>query len=136
MGKTEKGPEGLSVVLCLPGEGAKHVVLGGDHLEGLQGLVGGYIEKVGSLPFSDELVIDVYCNEEGMMHGLPSNRLVYIPSRGTFPVLGPIVLAGANPQTGENVSLNEYMVSVAAFHAGQWPQAPKEAPVFKVTVIG
>lgn len=137
MGKNQKEPAGLSVAVCLPGENEiKHVVLEGEELAGLQGLVGGYIEKVGSLEYDDHTVIDVMINEEGMLHHLPSNRLVYIPGRGQFPVLGPIVLVGANPHTGESVSLDVDMLAEAMEHARTWPMAPKARPAFRVTRLG
>lgn len=143
MGNESEGPAGLSVVVCLPGDTeVKHKMIDGDVLAGIQALVGGYVDKVGSLPYSDELVIDVLCNEEGTFYNeegtfypLPSNRLVYIPTRGQFPILGPIVCVGANPRTGDWVGLDEGMIAEAVECIRTWPMAPKSPPVFKATVI-
>lgn len=53
----------------------------------LQRLVGGYIETV---TLGDAVVI---CNEEGRLHGLPTNCVVITKHGVTMPFVGTIVIA-------------------------------------------
>lgn len=121
MGNEASGPKGLTVVVCYPDQrGLKSKIIEGDELEGLQKILGGFVESIGQLPWKEGLVLDVYVNEEGLRLGLPQNRLVRIGSK-SFPVVGPIVVAGLDPQTGENVSLGvEDLVKVAT-QVASWP---------------
>lgn len=69
-------------------------------LEGIQQAVQGYIELVTQLRLSDTTGIDVYCNEEGKLHHMPPNCMHYNDC-----LVGPVVVLGANPSTGETISL-------------------------------
>lgn len=69
--------ETLQVVLLEPGKMAKAVEIDGS-LQGLQKVVGGYIEA--SYPFEEQVCI--VCNEEGKLNGMPLNRAVYVQGEG------------------------------------------------------
>jgi hypothetical protein len=99
MGNEAVGAKRLVVVVCLVGKKPEVRSVEGDELEGLQRIVGGYIEKVASFPFLFPLCVDVYAND--MSDGLDLNRLV-----NGQPIVGAIVLAAANVRTGEQVSLD------------------------------
>lgn len=58
-------------------------------LKTLQKIVGGYIETV---TLGDAVVI---CNEEGRLHGLPTNCVVITKHGVTQPFVGTIVIASA-----------------------------------------
>lgn len=72
-----------------------------DTLEALQQTVGGYIE---ALPLGDPHVA-CYVNEEGLLKGLPLNRVV-----NGRPIVGPILFVGFDPETSGNVSLTDEQV--------------------------
>lgn len=63
----------LHVVLLEPGKMARAAEIDGS-LEGLQKVVGGYIEAC--YPFEEQVCI--VCNEEGKLNGMPLNRAVYV----------------------------------------------------------
>lgn len=75
----QKNARVLEAVVVAPGRKPRVTIIA-NTLEGLQSIVGGYIEVVG---FTEENVI--VCNEEGRLLGLPENRMGI---RGTFIVLG------------------------------------------------
>lgn len=67
----EQDTNKIKVVVLNPGERAKIAEIDGS-LEGMQKLVGGYIEPF--YPYREEVCI--VCNEEGKIDGLPLNRSV------------------------------------------------------------
>lgn len=99
-------------VLVIPVEGPieQHTLPeGGDSLTFLQGLVGGWIEAVPVPSFvtgADEA--SAYVNEEGKLEGLGPNMRAtdfMVPGVGLHwgdYIAGPFVLAGFDPETGEN----------------------------------
>lgn len=62
----------ILVILLEPGKLARQADIDAS-LEGMQGVVGGYIEAI--YPFEEQVCI--VCNEEGKLSGLPLNRAVY-----------------------------------------------------------
>ena len=69
--KQEEQDKRITVVLLEPGKLARKAEIDAS-LEGMQKLVGGYIEAF--YPFQEEVCI--VCNEEGKLNGLPLNRAV------------------------------------------------------------
>lgn len=62
----------ISVLLVQPNKYPKLIEID-DSLEAMQKIVGGNIERY--MPFEDEITI--ICNKEGIMRGLPLNRVIY-----------------------------------------------------------
>ena len=62
--------------------------------------------------------LDAYANEEGLMLGLPGNRLI-----DGQPIVGDIVISGADEETGEAVSLSPAELVAALTWAKSWPVA-------------
>jgi hypothetical protein len=99
-------------VLVIPVEGPveRHTLeAGGDSLAFLQNLVGGWIEAVGVPSFiSGSDKASAYVNEEGKLHGLVPNMRAtdfMVPGVGIGwgdYIAGPLVLAGFDPETGDN----------------------------------
>lgn len=90
---------------------------GEDGLSILQGVVGGLIETAGRKRIG-HISLDAYCNEEGLLIGLPANRLV----DGT-PVVGDVVISAADTRTGDSVDMDEKLVLEAMKWAKTWPMA-------------
>jgi hypothetical protein len=99
MGNEAVGAKRLVVVVCPVGKRPEVRSVEEDELEGLQRIVGGYIEKVASFTFLFPLCVDVYAND--MSDGLDPNRLV----NGQI-IAGAIVLSAADLRTGAQVSLD------------------------------
>lgn len=79
-----------------------------ESLRALQEAVGGYIERVSS---ADETV-DLWCNEEGKLEGLPFNwpatALLYDLNpafRGQDVLCGAVVVTGGSDGKGESLSI-------------------------------
>ncbi len=70
----------------------------------LQEEVGGYIDVV---PMAEG--VDAFVNDEGILDGLPFNR-VLPTSRGGVPVVGDVVLAGHDGE-GETISLTDAQIA-------------------------
>lgn len=70
-------------------------------LEAMQEVVGGYVElvRVGDL--------DLWVNEEGILEGLPLNRVIV-----GMPLVGPILVASSNEE-GDTVGLTDTQVAQA-----------------------
>ncbi len=72
-------------------------------LEDYQRAVGGYIETV-----SLDDRHDIVANEEGLSHGLPLNLLASRIAKR--PLLGDVVIIGANNATGDFVDIDDTLV--------------------------
>lgn len=70
-----------------------------NHLDGLQAVVGGYVELV----YVGDQRLDLYCHEEGKLENQCPN--IFHPLGGDI-LHGTIFLSRGNPQTGEQVSLS------------------------------
>lgn len=79
----------LKVIVCRVGQ-APVIEDIPDTLEAMQGLVDGYLEHV-TLPQG----LSLWCNEEGLLKGMPFNRYMY-----GIPIAGDFFLTRANgPET-------------------------------------
>jgi hypothetical protein len=96
---TRKPDNLLRVVGLEPGKPACEAEIT-DSLRSFQQAVGGHIEVF--CPFDDNAVI--VCNEEGKIHGLPSNRTVH-----GEPMVGNLVIVGDNGE-GEFCSLTDEQI--------------------------
>lgn len=73
-------------------------------LTAMQEIVGGHIERV-DLPSAGESGLDMWCNEEGLLQGLPFNLLATSLVRAQYPgyeayIVGTVFLSGsAGPDT-------------------------------------
>ena len=89
--------------------GIEEVVIPTDNptLEMMQSAVGGSIETMTRIPSPtrENVEIDAYVNEEGLLIELPVVMAVY-DEYGVRPFAGSIVFVGANDE-GESVSLTE-----------------------------
>jgi hypothetical protein len=86
-------------------------------LETMQSMVGGPIELVRI----DEGV-DLYCNENGRLVGLPMNREVRTDDGRRYDFLGDFFIVGGDDETGENVGLTDEQIA-------KWLPRMKDAPV-------
>lgn len=75
-----------------------------ESLEALQQFVGGYIEMI---QLTDDEDVDIVINEEGKLYGLPVNKYVIHEGRIIDALMGDLIIVGANPDTGETVSVPE-----------------------------
>ena len=75
----------MKILIVDPGKAPRRADIEPE-LENLQAIVGGYIELV--TPFEDR--IGLVCNEEGLILGLPFNRMV----APRMPIFGPFFLCG------------------------------------------
>lgn len=93
-------------------------------LESMQALVGGMIEHV-FVPFLAKHRIDMWANEEGLLHGLPLNVTIYNQQNSSQPIVGDVFFSGAH-HSGSSVSLSPKQVKIAE----DWLLAgcPFEAP--------
>jgi len=71
------------------------------NLEVMQGLVGGMIERVPGFPMLDKKRIDLWCNEEGRLHGFTVN----FGPRGNAGLIVGSVFACANSEDGGSIGL-------------------------------
>jgi len=85
-------------------------------LDGMQAVVGGYIERV---QLSE--TVDLWLNEEGRITGLPLNRLVRDDYGNDWDVHGDVFLASHDDE-GDTVSLSEEDLA-------KWLPRLKDAPV-------
>lgn len=77
-----KPVEKISVLLVKPNEYPQLVEIE-NSLESMQNIVGGCIEEY--MPFDDE--IDIICNEESKMNGLPLNRAIYSEDKEMIDII-------------------------------------------------
>jgi hypothetical protein len=86
----------------------------------LQGVVDGLIERAGMLESKVRrgVVLDAWCNEEGLLVNLPQNRLV-----GHSPIAGDIVISACDASTGETITMDEALTLEAMRWAKSWPMA-------------
>ena len=98
--------------------------------EVMKGLVGGYLECVPLEALDAEAVrIDMWLNEEGLLIGLPCNRLVTRPHDGAeFPIVGDFFIAGSD-EDGETIGLTDEQ-------ATEWLARMRDAPVAVVMPRG
>ena len=85
-------------------------------LASMQALVGGYVQTV---PLSPG--VDLWINEEGLLKGLPANRLITDDEGCEWPIVGDCFVA-ASSEEGETVSLTDEQ-------AAEWLQRATDAPV-------
>lgn len=93
----------IKVLRVLPGQ-APQVAEIGTKLEDLQKEVGGYIEFVDL-----EDGVSAVANEEGLIHGLPFNRVLR-GSYGETPVVGNFVVVGIDGAEGDTVGLTDKQI--------------------------
>lgn len=74
-------------------------------LEAMQSVVGGYIECL-QLDTEDDVGVDLWCNEEGLISDLPPNRLT---DGGTI-IHGDFFIAASNEE-GETIGLTAAQIS-------------------------
>ena len=86
-------------------------------LKTMQGLVGGHIELV---RLDDG--IDLWINEEGLLKGLPHNRVFTRADGVEFPIVGDAFIAGSNEEDGETIGLTTEQ-------AFKWLREAQQAPV-------
>jgi hypothetical protein len=72
-----------------------------DTLEGMQAIVGGYVEMI---MISE--TVDMYFHEEGRLRGFPLNRYVMDVHGNNWDILGDLFLASHDDQ-GETISLSD-----------------------------
>lgn len=121
-----------------------------DSLEGLQSLVGGYIQAV--YPYEDPVAI--ICNEDGKLEGLPLNRAlrdehgeIYDVLAGTFAVVGltedsfgslegdlALKYAKLFAQPEQFVKLGDRIVAIPMISGEQQKQEAKEQKDFEVNM--
>ena len=82
----------MRVIVAKPGEPAEVREIE-NSLESLQEIVGGHIEVITGLWFTDLALI---CNEEGKIREMKPNRIIKDDI-----IVGPLILAGINERTGE-----------------------------------
>ena len=104
-------------------EGKLELHEGVPSLERMQEVVGGLIETAQRYPTErKDIGVDVYCNEEGLMLGLP---VEHIRQLDRAPIVGNLVIVGGNDRTGDAVSLfeneiraySQYLVNVPPISA-------------------
>lgn len=81
---------------------------GGDHLAALQAEVGGWITSAFTCrrPGSDTELTG-YVDDEGLMKQIPVNVILRHANGYTQPTVGPLVVLGLDPATGESVGLTD-----------------------------
>jgi len=89
-------------VLVVPPFAPPQVAVIPHTLYALQACVGGDLE---CWAIDDHVAI--YCHEEGRVLGLPYNRRVTLDDGATESFVGPLLLVGHNPDTGESESLTD-----------------------------
>ena len=74
-------------------------------LSEMQAVVGGYIESALRVPSPQRkgITVDVYCNEEGLLMGLP---IQFVRGTDGSYLAGDFVIVGVNEDTGETVGLS------------------------------
>lgn len=114
----------IRVVLVEPGKVARPAVIKGT-LEGMQSVVGGYIEAV--YPFAEEVAI--VCNEEGKLTGLPLNRAIRTDEEITEITYGELVQAFR-----ESEKTGHHMLGYIVFTADSFDKPyPEEARTYFVS---
>jgi hypothetical protein len=103
-------------------------------LEGLQALVGGYIEAVG---LKCPAPATAYINEEGKIHDLPRNPLATSVAH-LFPgdyIAGTMVILGAPDGEGYDTSVSDEVLSWLGLPLGG-EVAPEDADDFDPFTVG
>lgn len=109
---TPAAPASWRVVVKQPGQ-KPHIASIPGNLQGMQNVVGGYIERFTVPGISEE--IDCWCNDEGLINGLQPNFGV-----GGHPICGTVFFAGVTDE-GETIGLTDEQVrEVLAF----WGSVP------------
>ncbi|MDO4501387.1 MAG: DUF3846 domain-containing protein [Erysipelotrichaceae bacterium] len=78
-----------------------------ESLESLQSFVGGYIEMI---QLTEDEDVDIVINEEGKLLGLDANRILMRNGQIVDVLVGDLIVVGANPNTGETVSVPEHKI--------------------------
>ena len=86
-------------------------------LKTMQGLVGGHIELV---RLDDG--IDLFVNEEGLLLGLPLNRIFKRADGAEVPVVGDAFICGSDESSGDSIGLT-------VDQAIKWLRTVREVPV-------
>ena len=89
----------MQVVIANPGE-APVITEIADGLESYQTVVGGWIEL-----WAVDGPAHFICNEEGVLEGLPFNRLVTLRDGTVWKIHGPILIIGGDEDEGTFESL-------------------------------
>jgi hypothetical protein len=102
-----------------------HIAQGPGHLEGLQALVGGYIEA----PHVDER-LSVYVNEEGKLTDppLPLNALWMVDGEPADSIHGTIVIGGPVDEDGNDTDVSPIALSILQEHWLFVTEKPEPGP--------
>lgn len=92
-------------------------------LEAMQKAVGGYICTALRVPSPTraDIAVDVFCNDEGLILGLPIN---HVRLTDMSPLAGDLIIVGADENTGESVPLTRDEIQAALEHL-----APLREPI-------
>lgn len=114
-----KKEQQIRILVVEPGK-APYAATIENTLEGMQSVVGGYIEYV---PLTDDWTASLYCNDEGKINGLPPNRRL-----GNDIIAGTFFICGSDD--GEyDCSLTDEQI---AHYKGRFAAPEFVMPVFAV----
>lgn len=88
----------MNVLLVRPGETPREMEIDGT-LESMQKLVGGYIECAYYFP---EVIL--VCNDEGLINGMPFNRVVWRDGQAMAAIHGPFFLCESDGEKFASIS--------------------------------
>jgi len=94
-------PMKLRVVRVDPGQQPVDTLIP-NNLQGLQDVVGGYLEPVHRVPMEVGRELVYYANEDGLRLGLAPNRRV-----GNFDVVGPVLVVAVSGNQEDSLSDHE-----------------------------
>lgn len=101
----------IRAVVYEPGQPGRVEYIQND-LQTKQKIVGGYIEVVPLfLDQKGNRTLDIVCNEEGRLTGLPFNRTIW---NGRSSIMGTFLVMAGNNKTGEFESLSEPELDLVA----------------------
>lgn len=86
-------------------------------LKDMQDVVGGYIETALRIPTGRPgITVDVYCNEEGLILGLP---IQFVRGTDGSYLAGDFVIVGGDESTGETVGLTTEEIGLVFDHLNE-----------------
>ena len=95
----------MNKAMIFDGRGLTIEEYDGDSLEFLQKSVGGYIERI-PLRSLDNKKIDMWCNENGKLIGLPLTLMLFYQGKILDGIVGNVVFTKTNDD-GDTISLTE-----------------------------
>lgn len=104
----------MIAIIITPYEAPKRIDIDGS-LAHLQELVGGLIERVqrGPRALIELSSVDIWVNEEGLLHGLPINVLASFACDYKY-LVGPAVIVGANDRGLKLAKCNKILKALEA----------------------